>query len=892
MRFWRTSVTPSPNPDPGCSSATKRGARIGVAAILALAGLISAAGTRPAAAQWTNRYPKVEGYNHHVYLEGYNLPTLTQGPIDPAVSPDGQSVAFASAGWIWVMPLAEDVSPRVARRVTSAGGVDARVAWSPSGDRLVFVRDDTSDTSIVALDLASGSEDVLVDTKALDLDPAFAPDGTLWYSSAEAGTIDLWRQRPGEEQLRITSDPGLELAPRPGPNGGVVYLAKTRGGIDELRARDAEGSETVLWSERIAAQTRPALSSGGLVALGHPGERGWELSLLDTNEPQTMIRLLPNAPGAAVGLPQTPTWSASGDAVLFVEPDAQQRFELKRIGIEGGEATTISIDRWDWGVPTGRLRVRTRLRGQPGYSASRLHVADAQGHPVVPDRTPIRFDGQNGLAYFYSDGSIEMTLPAGQARVLAVRGLTTPAVERPIDVVADQTTVVDIELEEVWDPRTEGWYSGDHHFHLNYGGPYSLRPNDLLLPLRAESIDVATPLLANLHNRFEDVEWWGWENGDRAPILRFAQEIRSHFLGHLGLVGTKTLFWPWIWGPGYSVYGDDDRPNAVALQHGRDEGGVGMYVHPVSRPDPFPEAADLGTPAGAARLASIPVGIIPDAVLGDLDALEVACLWSDELGTAELWYRFLNIGMPVALSAGTDIMANFYRTMAIGTTRVYTRPDGELSFESYLDALRAGRSFVTNGPLLDLRLFAAGSSAGEGVQPGDVLAAGSPAASTSASASASRVGPRPGSFQRARYELRLFSALPVERVEIVVNGAVVHTESGLAASGSRIITGDLELPAGGWIAVRAHGGEVMWPAMDSYPFAHTAPIWIGERASTEPGARQRAATELRAALDVAERRLLQAYGEAEIPRLRQRFTDARRRLEELGAAAAGESGGS
>ena len=139
---------------------------------------------------------------------------------------------------------------------------------------------------------------------------------------------------------------------------------------------------------------------------------------------------------------------------------------------------------------------------------------------------------------------------------------------------------------------------------------------------------------------------------------------------------------------------------------------------------------------------------------------------------------------------------------------------------------------------------------------------------------------------------RLFSALPVERVEIVVNGAVVHTESGLAASGSRIITGDLELPAGGWIAVRAHGGEVMWPAMDSYPFAHTAPIWIGERASTEPGARQRAATELRAALDVAERRLLQAYGEAEIPRLRQRFTDARRRLEELGAAAAGESGGS
>ena len=43
----------------------------------------------PVTAQWTNRYPKVDGLNHHVYLEGYELPTLTIGPIDPAPSPAG-----------------------------------------------------------------------------------------------------------------------------------------------------------------------------------------------------------------------------------------------------------------------------------------------------------------------------------------------------------------------------------------------------------------------------------------------------------------------------------------------------------------------------------------------------------------------------------------------------------------------------------------------------------------------------------------------------------------------------------------------------------------------------------------------------------------------------------
>ncbi len=44
-------------------------------------------------------------------------------------------------------------------------------------------------------------------------------------------------------------------------------------------------------------------------------------------------------------------------------------------------------------------------------------------------------------------------------------------------------------------------------------------------------------------------------------------------------------------------------------------------------------------------------------------------------------------------------MPNFFLMMAVGTTRVYVRTEGPLSFERYLDGLRAGRSFVTNDPL-------------------------------------------------------------------------------------------------------------------------------------------------------------------------------------------------
>jgi len=35
----------------------------------ALAALLA----QPAAAEWTNRYPKIAGVAHHVYLEGFNL---------------------------------------------------------------------------------------------------------------------------------------------------------------------------------------------------------------------------------------------------------------------------------------------------------------------------------------------------------------------------------------------------------------------------------------------------------------------------------------------------------------------------------------------------------------------------------------------------------------------------------------------------------------------------------------------------------------------------------------------------------------------------------------------------------------------------------------------------
>jgi hypothetical protein len=214
----------------------------------------------------------------------------------------------------------------------------------------------------------------------------------------------------------------------------------------------------------------------------------------------------------------------------------------------------------------------------------------------------------------------------------------------------------------------------------------------------------------------------------------------------------------------------DYPPLIDACDEARRQGGVVLWCH---------NAAGMEAPVAA--------------ILGRLDGINLFDPWWTD-PDYDVWYRLLNCGVRLPASTGSD----WY---LCSSNRVYTDVGSTFSYERWLAALQAGRTFITDGPVLKLQV-------GGHAPSNDVLDLSEQAGS-------------------AEVVVEWEGTLPVDRVEIVRDGAVAFVHENVDRALAGRLTTTLDVSEAGWVTARCWGTR---RTSYAHPlWAHTSPVYLRER---------------------------------------------------------------
>jgi hypothetical protein len=374
--------------------------------------------------------------------------------------------------------------------------------------------------------------------------------------------------------------------------------------------------------------------------------------------------------------------------------------------------------------------------------------------------------------YAYVDGTFQVELPVGDVYVELFKGFEYTPLRQKLRIAPGQRALT-LQPERPLDWRSRGWMTADTHVHF-------ISPQVAWLEGRAEGLNLINLLASqwgDLYTNVGDISD-GLSGVSRDDTLVWVgTENRQHLLGHMSLLGIKgePVFPMTTAGPGESYIGD---PTWTTLAEWSDEArrkeGVVVIPH---FPNPYAEVA-------------------ADIVLDKIDAVEIN-MQNWPIHVYE-WYRYLNCGYRVAAVGGTDKMS---AQMPVGAIRTYARlePGQPFTFEAWGAAVRAGHTFTTTGPLVDLTV--------EGKHPGDELSLPAGGGTLHVSALAEAVVP--------------FNAL-----EIVVNGRVVAERRSEAGTYRCQLDEAIQVPGSAWVAARVTSTTHGWVGSPRIVAAHTTPVYV------------------------------------------------------------------
>ena len=776
-------------------------ATIGLVAVAA-GGVLAQAGRYPASRHGGN-------YMHNFYFP----PSPSSTPWAPSWAPDGESIAVAMSGSIWRV----DPDTGVADELTySPDAYHSSPDWSPDGRWIVYTADyDGTRVQLELLEVETGETRALTDDAHVYSDPTFSPSGgRISYVSTRPNGYFNVSVRPVDEgrwagdEMPLTTDNtfgsnrlyfgpwDMHLTPTWLPEGDELLLVSNRtvslGSGNAVRVPAVEGGirdATTVLREQTLYRTRPDVASDG--------KRFVYSSTRGAADQFNNLYVQPTVGGEPYKLTFFqhdafhPRWSPDDEWIAFIMNEGGLP-QLALLETHGGEIRRVAITDRRWKRPMGELSLSTRDSGTGEVTGSRVHLAASDGKFYAPADAYARLSGR-GDHLFHTTGHFTVELPVGTVELTVVKGFEFWPETVTATITAGEVTQVTVDLRRMTDMAAEGWYSASTHVHSNYGGNLHNTLENLLMMSEAEDQDLVLEQVANKDNRILDYQYFepgGGPHTTSTPerLVVVGQEYRPPFYGHVFMFGMRDhLLSPFTMGYEGTAIESLYPSNTDMFRKAKAQGATVGYVHAFGG-----ERDPLDGNLGGGK------GFMVDAALGTTDAVE----WSDasRAGFYPL-YAVWNNGLRITATGGEDSISNLHRSKLVGSMRTYVHTGTRgLDMDAWFEGLRAGRAFVSSGPLVDLTI--------DGQMPGEEVTL-------------------PSDGGTVEIVGRVRSVTPLDRLFLVCDGETV-TNVPLGGDGRTArLRVRYRITRSGWCHLRAEGATGDRYPMDvAYVQAFTNPVWI------------------------------------------------------------------